>query len=458
MKLKHISIFFLVGIILTGAFASCNSSDSESVSSSLSADAQIYTFSAKSTPRTPADTINYPFLAKSRFAIDQANHVIYNLDSLPYLFDTKKIAATINFSSATPSATQVVYPEDSIVDWTSATDSIDFMLYPDAKKVPQVKFKVTAANGSTSITYTIKLLIHQVDPDSIIWKKEADLPQAGQNKSLFVNGTLYAFVNNGGTISLSKSSNQNISWTSTSVTGLPNSAFSTINYHKGNFYATNGTNAYKSANGSVWTTVSANPGKIVGLLPKAETGRDSVFLLVRRAGADIYLDLASDFSTNIVSKKENDFPVEGFSVVYHEKSRSLLVTGGKKSNGQWSNSTWYIEYRDGEIKTLAHEDINNLIPFEGTEGLVSFLYNDRLYVWAKEKLGSFKLFSSKKGEFWKWEEETPAKQYFDVAADKVTGQAIVVDDKNYIWTFGGAINASTNSRQVWRGRINSLNK
>mgnify|MGYP003623408043 CR=1 FL=1 len=455
MKLKHISTFFLIGSILTGTFLSCNGSDSESISSTASADAQIYSFSAKSIARNSQDTAHFAILGKSKFIIDQANHLIYNVDSLPYLFDTKKIAATINFSSSSPSSTQVVYPGDSIVDWSSSTDSIDFMLYPkkdNTLEFPQVRFKVTAANGNTSITYTIKLLIHKVDPDSIIWKREADLPQAGQNRSLLVDGNIYAFVDNGGTITLSKSSSQSISWSTYSVAGLPSIAFSTINYYKGSFYATDGAFVYKSADGTTWSGVGAKPGKIVGVVPKAETGRDSVFVMVRQGGANIYVELESDFSTTIDSKEENDFPVDGYSVVFDEKNSTLLVTGGRNKDGQWSNSTWYIEYRSGKLQVI---EVNKLVPFDGAEGLVSFFYNDRLYAWAKEPENDFKLYSSDRGMNWV---SVPAKQYFDATADKVTGQAILVDDNNYIWTFGGAINSSTNSKQIWRGRLNSLNK
>lgn len=460
MRLRHISIFFIVGIALINLFTSCNDSETESISTSLSADAQIYSFSARSIPRTHADTINFPHLAKVKFAIDQADRVIYNVDSLPYGFTVRKLAASIGFSSSTPNAKQVVYPNDSIVDWASATDSIDFMIYPkrdpSLNGVPQVKFKVTAQNGTSPYNYTIKLLIHKVDPDSITWRRQQDFPIAGDNKVLLVNNTFYSYINNSGTLALYKSSKATVSWSSTPLSGLPATALNSIVEAGGVFYATDGTNVLKSSDGASWSTAFAYAGQIVGVLPKVETGADPCVLFVKKSGTDVYLEY-SNGNVNAIAesiKVSAKFPVEGYSVVYDQNNRMLLITGGKNIGGTWNNSTWYVENRGGKLNVSPEN--NKPIPFVVSGDLVSFLYNNKLCVWAKGKEAvAFKLYSSDRGLNWV---EMPSKQYFAPTAEKVVGQTILVDNDNYIWTFGGGLTSTTFSKEVWRGRMNKLNK
>ena len=463
MKLKQISTFFIIGIVLANVLASCDGSDSESISSSASADAQIYSFSAKSIPRTKADTANYPYLTKARFAIDQTNRVIYNVDSLPYGFTVRKIAASITFSTSTPNATQVVYPEDSIVDWTAATDSVDFTIFPKKEntQTPQIKFKVTAQNGTAPYDYTIKLLIHQVDPDEILWKREADLLiGCEQTKTLAINDSLYHLERIGNQLGLSQTKVDDVSWFKNFDVILPAAAkLEGIAYLKKKIYLTDAGNTLYSLErvSNLWSINIESSNTVVNILGRVNDSGTEKGIVLKNSGSDVVLATTEDFQSYQEFEKINDnkrlegFPVEGYSVVFDKKNNMLLVTGGKKIDGTWSNSTWWITFQNGAIQVI---EVSKSIPFEATEGLVSFLYDDKLFVWAKEKDEAyFKLYSSDKGTFWI---EAPEKQYFDEDADVVTGQSIVVDSNNYIWVLGGRINNTLISQQVWRGRMNKM--
>ena len=105
------------------------------------------------------------------FTIDQAQHKIYNTDSLPSDCDLTHILATINSINA---GTIVVnYPDkngnDSLLYYNS-TDSIDFTKLKD--------LRVYSQEGSTFRSYEVTINVHKTETGKMIWEQKtvADLP------------------------------------------------------------------------------------------------------------------------------------------------------------------------------------------------------------------------------------------------------------------------------------------
>lgn len=464
MRLRNISIFFIVGIALINLLASCNDSETESISTTLSADAQIYSFSATYIPRTHNDTIFRKALVNAKFAIDQSSHTIYNVDSLPYGFTVKNIAASLTFSSSTPTATQVVYPNDSIIDWESASDSINFMIYPNRdaslKGVPQVEFKVTAQNGSAPYKYLIKLLIHQVDPDSIVWTQKADLPNSyAQSKALYINDEPYYYGASGSNLYAYKTSDGGVWTTVNSGTTFPaNIKIESLSLLGSNLYVVDvDNNVYQSSDfGATWNTtpIASNVINILGQVYNSSSSAYGLVAIINEAGAN-KLALTSNFTAftnqNTIGA---DFPVSEFTSIYDAKNNRQLVVGGQKEGAtDYINTTWWVTFSNGSLQVISNNK-PSLVPFEGTSSLVAFLYDDRLYVWAKEKSETgFKLYSSDGGMNWI---EAPQKQYFHEDAEAVNGQSILVDKDGYIWSFGGNTSTSSTTKDVWRGMMRKM--
>ena len=98
------------------------------------------------------------------FSIDLKNGVIFNADSLPKGTNVSKLVPSIVFANTMTKAELSFITEDETTTsnyLSNPSDTIDFT-YP-------VTLAVTAQDGINSFTYTIKVNVHQQDPDTIVW-------------------------------------------------------------------------------------------------------------------------------------------------------------------------------------------------------------------------------------------------------------------------------------------------
>ena len=134
------------------------------------------------------DTISY---AHVPFTIDQINRKIYNKDSLPKEVDVTKVLASI---SADNGAIYYVNKNGKDSLWTSA-DSLDF--------TNEVTFKVMAYSELQNKfvfgkPYTVKVNVHKLNPDSLVWKHFGDKKFAEgvtftEQKAVYMNDYIYVF-------------------------------------------------------------------------------------------------------------------------------------------------------------------------------------------------------------------------------------------------------------------------
>ena len=133
------------------------------------------------------DTISY---AHVPFTIDQINRQIYNKDSLPKEVDVTRVLASISADNG------VYYVNKNGKDtlWTSA-DSLDF--------TNAVTFKVLAYSELQNQfvfgkPYTVKVNVHKLNPDSLVWKHFGDKKFANdvtlkEQKAVYINDYIYVF-------------------------------------------------------------------------------------------------------------------------------------------------------------------------------------------------------------------------------------------------------------------------
>jgi len=456
MKLKQITkFFFCVFLVIT--ISSCND-DSTTTSLDTSADAQIYSFKLAAKPDNAKDSVNYPILKNTLFSIDQLNRNVFNRDSLPYQTRLKKFAVTLSYSSsATPYKVELIYP-DSVADW-NGSDSVDFSTegYP--------RFKVTAANGTTVREYSIDLRIRKVDPDFLVWNKASfAIPSSVkmQKTLLTSNDGFYTFsIDKDNLLYLHKTDKEATKYeTKQPITGLSasNILLESITQFNEEFYALdNLDNAYNSTDGIDWYQKNANVKAILGVLPSSSANKDSLLVIQNNGGIYSFaksLDLVTLKTVRQLSTYELDnFSLSGFSsVTNYDRSnlnRNILtVTGGKKSDNNYSNLTWSIQVAtDNEFRLISNQQHK---VFTAKKGIVSFMYDGYLYA-----LTDNDLYKSAFGYSWI---KAPEKEQIGSGMISGSSQSVIVDESNRVWIFGGVSDSGDIPvLEVLTGRLNKLN-
>ena len=173
--------------------------------------------------------------------------VIVNLDSLPYNTRIDSVFPTFSFRSS--SAQYLIYENDTVP--LDGTDTIDFTIQP-------VKIINVAADKKThSKDYTIKVNVHQVEPEQYNWNKvleSVDSHDATSQKAIVFNDTIFYYLNNGSAAYLYKSTDGK-SWEEQSVSGLPvNTTLTDMQLFNGKLYLTqDGDKIYSSSDRRNWT-------------------------------------------------------------------------------------------------------------------------------------------------------------------------------------------------------------
>lgn len=137
------------------------------------------------------------------FTIDQANHEIYNLDSLPV--NTRIAAVLATISAKNSSYIQINYVNQEPV-WYNSTDSIDFT------KTKEKAIRVYAQDASAYADYKVKVNVHTQRPDTFIWQSltqaNAKLAALNSMKAVSAGGKVVLFGKNAeGALEMFKSEN-----------------------------------------------------------------------------------------------------------------------------------------------------------------------------------------------------------------------------------------------------------
>lgn len=445
MKIKHLyQILFSLLLILSGV--SCNSNDTESVSTTASSDAQIYTISFTAIPRTSIDTVAYAALGSTKFTINQATGRIYNVTPLPYGTELKNFLPAITFTGGSTSlGLEVIYtsPKDSTVTW-STTDSIDF--------AQKLVLRTTAADGATRKEYYIEFRRYAENPDSIVWTQQSSLPTLGSSKSLIKDDIIYTYIANGNSVTLAKSSGS--TWTSSATNGLPSDIVTESFIYGNNMFLSIGKNGdtYISENGIDWSKSSSgkNITSIYGAFP-LKTGETDSYVLVAVGGTKFaktkdfasFIDV-TDIDGYTSNSIPSGFPLSEYSVI--TSSNNLLIVGGKGADSKQLTSTWIVNATETDTD-LQITTNSNRVPFDANKGICAFNYNNTLFALANNQLYTLPAV----GSFWT---PAPSSQALDTRIANLKNRSVLVDSKNNIWLIGGVNESAVASDKVWTGKMN----
>jgi hypothetical protein len=265
------------------------------------------------------------------FTIDNDSMLIYNYDSIDYGTRIDSLSFVINpkFSS--------VYINDTL-DYYNLTEV--YLNFTNG-----VKFTVVASDKKTSADYYVKVNVHQVDPDTFIWKgvkSEVFAGDALSAKAVYFGEKLVymAVVDNR---LLAYESETGSDWAVIVPAGIDadlmkldlNYLVATDEY----MFVYGDGKLYRSADAGVWTEVATSGAEVENLLfamenkvyAVAENGH-----MVRFDGVE-WVDLGE-----LPSK----FPVEGGAVLVAAApsgKERVFVVGGIDAEGNYLSSVWSSE-------------------------------------------------------------------------------------------------------------------
>lgn len=352
---KFVGKIFLLTLVcgFLAALPSCLDNNSSSISKTTDISRfYIYSDSVKN-------------LEKYTFSIDREKFYITNVDSLDYGTPLTRIYPIIK-----PTFYSVRINDEFPVSQTD-TFYLNF--------TEPVRITVVAADRKTEATYTVKVNVHQVDPDTFIWTPMVDRiidAQPIAQSVCHVGNRFLHFADVEGSLVISKSDNGG-DWTHITPSGLDLSLSFDVNsmaYSKNIVYLLSENGLYSSADGETWSAVAASGLTVDRLL----------FCL-----DDRLYSVAGDGSQQYIARLDNDkwvdvtslpqpFPVKGAAVTvaesYAGKERAFVI-GGVDESGKMLSSVWSTESGDYWIDLAAGN--TSLAPIANSAAVQ---YNDKLYL------------------------------------------------------------------------------
>lgn len=276
------------------------------------------------------------------FSIDLKHGVIFNADSLPLGTDITKLVPVITYSTSasTVTLTQTGGTYTGEINYkTNPSDSVDFS--------GRVVLKITAEDETTSRSYDIKVNVHKMVPDSLMWDQLAVTPlpsrmgRPKEQKTVSYKATSYTLI---------KESDD--SYTLAVATDLlagiwdkqtPSFDFEpdvrTLNATDDKLYVLDKAGIlHSSADSQTWESTGAVWTNIIGAYGDALLG-------IRSEGGELMhtcWPTDAGYSETAVSK---DFPIAEYTdfVQFNNRWTTLpigFMVGGRLADGGYSDKTW----------------------------------------------------------------------------------------------------------------------
>lgn len=261
MKRKFFA--FIALITATLSLSSCLSSDETTVE--YTHDTAITAFSLGSLDRYTKTKAGKDTLLKAnvtgsdyKFYIDQAQRLIYNVDSLPAGTRTAAVLATITSKNSSPVILMHAKQTENLDSATyySSTDSINF-------SKPRF-IRVYSSDYSAYAEYQVTVNVHKELPYEFKWhelaQNNSQLAAFLDLKAVACGDDVYVFGKTAdGTKVLKSAINNGSAWSPITMNvGLSSDAYQSAVALDGELYISDGGKVYASADAETWTLVSGN--------------------------------------------------------------------------------------------------------------------------------------------------------------------------------------------------------
>lgn len=260
MKRKFFA--FIALITATLSLSSCLSSDDD-LNVEYTHDTAITAFSLGSLDRYTKTKAGKDTLLKAnvtgsdyKFYIDQAQRLIYNVDSLPCGVRDTAILATISSKNSSPILLMDINKTDSVAAYYSSSDSINF-------SKPRF-IRVYSSDYSAYAQYQVTVNVHKELPYEFKWhelaQNNSQLAAFSDLKAVACGDSIYVFGKTAdGTKVLKSAINDGSAWSSITMNeSLSSDAYQSAVALDGKLYIADGGKVYASADAAIWTKVSEN--------------------------------------------------------------------------------------------------------------------------------------------------------------------------------------------------------
>ena len=387
------------------------------------------------------------------FYIDQLKGEVFNVDSLPVGTDVSKMLCSLSTKNNGVPFIESLEPEDPT--YLSSTDSVDF-------SEPRV-VRIYSSDGTRYRSYTIRVNLHQEEPDSFVWKEMAacqQLATAGRLKACLLNDRLMVFAQQGRTTEV-YSLTADGQWDTVPVT-LDGEAVQNIVQRNDSLFILDGNSLKVTTDGQLYTVLLAgcrltrllggNTGELYGmdaaggLMVSADGGRswsadrmgsDARLLPVSHLASVSLTDAfvkGTDYTVLAGNRDEAAYPQDRYAKVW----RKIVDRGNSQAN-KW---------------ICVNEDAETGYCLPRLQNLQMFVYGGTLMAIGSqegETEGSnaySQFYESRDGGItWK---HTQLCQLPAALDSQLTNMAVAVSADNFIWM------VCAGTGQVWRGRLNRL--
>ena len=267
MKRKFFA--FIALITATLSLSSCLSSDETTVE--YTHDTAITAFSLGSLDRYTKTKAGKDTLLKAnvkgsdyKFYIDQAQRLIYNVDSLPCGVRDTAILATISSKNNSPILLMDINKTDSVAAYYSSSDSINF-------SKPRF-IRVYSSDYSAYAQYQVTVNVHKELPYEFKWhelaQNNSQLAAFSDLKAVACGDDIYVFGKTAeGTQVLKSAINDGSAWSSIMMNvSLSSDAYQSVVALDGKLYISDGGKVYASADAATWALVSSENADVKQLI------------------------------------------------------------------------------------------------------------------------------------------------------------------------------------------------
>lgn len=267
MKRKFFA--FIALITATLSLSSCLSSDETTVE--YTHDTAITAFSLGSLDRYTKTKAGKDTLLKAnvkgsdyKFYIDQAQRLIYNVDSLPCGVRDTAILATISSKNNSPILLMDINKTDSVAAYYSSSDSINFS--------KRRFIRVYSSDYSAYAEYKVDVNVHKELPYEFKWhelaQNNSQLAAFSDLKAVACGDDIYVFGKTAeGTQVLKSAINDGSAWSSITMNvGLSSDAYQSAVALDGKLYISDGGKVYASADAATWALVSSENADVKQLI------------------------------------------------------------------------------------------------------------------------------------------------------------------------------------------------
>ena len=270
------------------------------------------------------------------FYIDQINKRVYNLDSLPYGVNQKKIVGTFSTRNAGV-VTLKSLTSDSTAYYKNGQDSVDF--------TSERTFVVYSNSQKYSQKYTIDVRVHKQKPNDFKWNNLATVSTFASLQGLRVanaGSMVLVFGSTGSaTVVYGSSIADGKSWAKLAPSFSPDAnAWKNAVSFNGTAYVLSGGRLWKSDDATSWTDLGVAASAMSRLLGASNAG-------LHLLGTDGQLYLAKAGTTQIASQAlaaSSDYlPQQDFNMVVwnhsaSDKTEQVVLLGNRTEAGHAGDS------------------------------------------------------------------------------------------------------------------------